>query len=65
MRAKLPPVDTYRLVADGIEAPLRYGIRRAYKHATGPGPSDAEIERIVEEQSRALLDWFCETFRLE
>lgn len=62
---RLPPVDTYRLISDGIEAPLRYGLRRAYKHATepGPGPSDEEIDRIVAAQHDALMIWFCETFR--
>lgn len=59
---KLPPVDTYRLISGGIEAPLRYGIRRAFKYAGEP-PSDEEIDRIVEQQHDALMLWFCEAFR--
>ena len=60
---RLPPVDTYRLISDGLEGPLRYGLRRAYKHAAEPGPSDEEIDRIVEAQHDALMIWFSETFR--
>ena len=57
-------VNVYRLVADGIEAPLRYGIRRAFKYS-GPAISDEEIERLVDAQSQELLNWFCETFRFD
>jgi len=62
MARRLPPVDTYRLISDGLEAPLRYGIRRAFKHS-GPDLSDEEIDRIVEAQHDALMLWFCEVFR--
>jgi len=58
----LPPVDTYRLISDGLEDPLRYGIRRAFKYAGTP-PSDEEIDRIVAAQHDALMLWFCDTFR--
>lgn len=58
----LPPVDVYRLLSDGIAAPLRYGVRRAFKH-TGPSLTDEEIDRLVEAQGDELMNWFCETFR--
>lgn len=61
-KRSLPPVDTYRLISDGIEAPLRYGIRRAFKHS-GPSLADEEIERLVQAQADALMSWFCEAFR--
>ena len=57
-------VNIYRLVEDGIEGPLRHGIRRAFKH-DGPGLSDEQIERLVDAQSHELLNWFCETFRFD
>lgn len=62
MKAKLPPVDVYRLIDEGIDDSLRYGLRRAFKYAGEP-PSDEESERIVREQHAALMGWLCETFR--
>ena len=59
---RLPPVDTYRLISDGLEAPLRYGVRRAFKHS-GPSLTDEEIDRLVAAQETELMNWFCETFR--
>lgn len=61
-RPKLPPVDVYRLLSDGLEAPLRCGIRRAFKHS-GPALSDEEIDRLVEAQENELMNWFCDTFQ--
>ena len=57
-------VNVYRLVADGIENPLRCGIRRAFKH-DGPWLSDEQIERLVDAQAHELLNWFCEAFRFD
>lgn len=54
-------VNTYRLVAEGIEGPLRAGLYRAYKHAGTP-PTDQEIDRIVECQHAALMIWLSEAF---
>lgn len=62
-RPAFPRPKTYQLLADGIEAPLRYGIRRAFKHS-GPDLTDEEVTRLVEAQARAVLDWICETFRV-
>ena len=61
-KAKLPPVDVWSLISDGLDAPLRYGIRRAFKHA-GPALTDDEIDRLVAAQASELLNWFGETFR--
>lgn len=63
-KVSLPPVNVYALIADGLDAPLRYGIRRAFKHA-GPALSDEEIDRLVAAQEHELLGWFCETFKLD
>ena len=63
MKPPPPAVDHYRLFSDGIEAPLRFGIRRALKHSP-LAIFDAEIERICERQHDELVSWFCETYKL-
>mgnify|MGYP000867255165 CR=1 FL=1 len=57
-------VNVYKLVSEGIEAPLHFGIGRALKHG-GPSMSDKEIERLVDAQMHELMNWFCETFRFD
>lgn len=57
-------VNIYKLVSESLEAPLRYGIRRAFKHS-GPALTDEEITRLVDAQETELLNWFCETFRFD
>ena len=58
----LPLVDTWALVSDGIEGPLRGGFRRGIKHMD-VDVTDEEIERICEAQHNYLMNWFSETFR--
>lgn len=62
-RPAFPRPKVYPLLADGLEAPLRYGIRRAFKHA-GPDLTDEEIDRLVEAQREEILGWICEAFRV-
>ncbi len=62
-RPAFPRPKVYPLLADGLDAPLRYGIRRALKH-TGPSLSDEEIGRLVEAQREEILNWICEAFRV-
>ena len=57
-------VNVYKLVLESLEAPLRYGISRAFKHS-GPAITDEEITRLVDAQETELLNWFCETFRFD
>jgi hypothetical protein len=64
MKRRLPPVDTYRLISDGIEAPLKGGFLRGIKHLD-TNLTDQQIEWICEQQQSYLMDWFCETFRFE
>jgi len=61
---KPPPIDYYRLFCDGMETPLRFGIRRALKHSD-IAITDADIEHICERQHQELLNWICETFKLD
>ena len=61
-RRRLPPVDTYRLISDGIEAPLRGGFLRGIKHLD-TNLSEQQIEWILEQQHGYLMVWFTETFR--
>ena len=57
-------VNIYRLVSDGIEAPIRFGINRAFKH-DAPSLTDAQAERLEDAIHTELLNWFCETFRFD
>jgi hypothetical protein len=63
-KRRLPPVDHYKLFSDGIEAPLKWGIRRALKHSDLV-ISDEQIERICERQHDELTMWFCDAYRLD
>lgn len=62
MKARLPPVDVWGLVSDGIEAPLRYGMQRGIKHMD-TNLTDEQINRILEQQHLELMSWFADTFR--
>lgn len=57
-------VNIWRLLDDGVEGPLRYGIHRAFKHSDNE-LNDATIERIVNAQHDALMNWFSETFAFD
>lgn len=57
-------VNVYKLVSDGIEAPIRFGINRAFKHSER-SPTDDEIARLEDCVNQELLNWFCETFRFD
>jgi len=61
-RPKLPPVDVYRLLSDGLEGPLRYGLRRAFKHDVLSLTHQQE-ERLIGAQHDALMLWFSDTFQ--
>lgn len=61
-KTDLPPVDTWALVSEGIEGPLRAGFRRGVKHSDLV-ITDEEIERICEAQHNYLMNWFSDTFR--
>lgn len=58
---RLPPIDTWLLISDGIEGPLTAGFRRALKH-TDSDITDHEIERITNVQRDYLMNWFADTF---
>ena len=59
---KMPPVKVWRLISDGIEAPLMGGFMRGIKHIDVPGLDEDSISRIVETQHDYLLNWFSDTF---
>jgi len=61
-RQKLPPVDVYSLISEGIEGPLIGGFRRGVKHMD-TDMTDEDIARICEMQHDYLMIWFAETFR--
>lgn len=61
---KPPPIDYYRLFCDGLEAPLRFGINRGLKHIDH-NLTDKQIDYIVGRQHQELMNWFCETFKLD
>ena len=63
MKPSPPPVNHYNLFADGIESPLRCGIRRALKYAN-IAITDREIEMICDTQASELTIWFCDTYDL-
>lgn len=58
-----PKVNHYNLFADGIEAPLRYGINRFLKYSD-VGLTDAQIGSLIEKLEHELTNWFCETYDL-
>ena len=60
-KPKLPPVDTYALISDGIEGPLIGGFRRGIKHMD-TDLTEEEIARICEMQHSYLMNWFADTF---
>ena len=57
-------VNVYKLVSDGIEAPIRFGINRAFKHSER-GLTSEEVYRLEDTISQELLNWICETFRFD
>lgn len=61
MANKLPRVNTWGLISDGLEGPLRAGFRKAIKHMDSD-ITDDEIDRIANVQHDYLMNWFAETF---
>lgn len=61
-RPALPPVDVYGLISDGLEGPLRGGSHRGIKHIAC-NLTQEQIDHVLEQQHRYLMDWFCETFQ--
>lgn len=57
-------VRVYPLVANGLGAPIRFGINRALKHGD-TALSNEEIDRIVDCCENELLNWFCDTFSFD
>jgi len=60
----LPPVDTWALISDGIEGPLRGGFYRGIKHLD-VDLTDEDIRRITEAQHGYVMNWFSETFKFD
>jgi hypothetical protein len=60
-KPKLPPVDVYALVSDGIEGPLIGGFRKGIKHMDTDLTCE-QMERICEMQHNYLMMWFADTF---
>lgn len=58
---KLPRVNTWALISNGIEGPLTAGFRKAIKH-TDSDITDYEIERITNVQRDYLMNWFADAF---
>ena len=63
MKPLIPPVDTWKLLDDGIEGPLRGGFYRGLKHQSGYVLTEEQIEYILEQQHNYLMNYFSETFR--
>ena len=63
-KSKLPPVDVWALISDGIDGPLYGGFRRGIKHSS-LDITEEEIQRIIEQQNIYLMNWFAETFRFD
>lgn len=61
-KQSLPPIDTYRLINDGTESPIRFGIHRACKNGVVTLDDDQE-QLILDSIHHELMIWFCETFR--
>lgn len=57
-------VNVYKLVSDGIEAPIRLGINRAFKYSANE-PSDEDRGRLEDSLHNELMIWFCDTFRFD
>lgn len=58
---KLPRVNTWLLISDGIEGPLGAGFRKAIKHMDCD-ITDDEIGIIVDSQHTYLMNWFADAF---
>lgn len=45
-------------VEEHLEAAVRYGVTRAYKHSDGKPPSDAQVDTICDSVRTALFEIF-------
>lgn len=64
VKRSLPPVNTWGLISDGIESPLRGGFYRGIKYMD-ISITDDQIETIISAQQDYLMNWFAETFRFD
>lgn len=61
-KRKLPPVDTWSFIYEGIEPELFAGFNRGIKHIDIP-ITDEQIRHICDCQHQYLMNWFAEAFQ--
>lgn len=50
--------NEYKVMREAVEAGVRYGVRRAYKHYDTDPPTEAQQEYIMEEVLNSICEWF-------
>ena len=57
-------VRLYPLVAEAVEGGVRYGLRRLFKHESGPFGEDAVLER-ADTVTQAVLNELCDLIEFD
>lgn len=50
--------NEYKVMREAVEAGVRFGVRRAYKHSDREEPTESQQEYIAEEVLNSICEWF-------